>query len=193
MRTAGLGYQNGTKRGRGPPKRKLHKGVLFHTAGRKGAEKQPIVKIRAAEMHHTSISVAHYSFFSRTKPDFLAEKGGTLAAKAEIACRKAIRQRAEERKKTGHKTAFSVSLGTFRGQGPADFLHAVPPFRLTHGHKASARHDLRPRQDGSKGREYASSCISATARHSRFPSRVPPRSRRRDSRSPDAVKMTMPL
>lgn len=57
-------------------------------------------------MHHTSISVAHYSFFSRTKPDFLAEKGGTLAAKAEIACRKAIRQRAEERKKRGTRPPF---------------------------------------------------------------------------------------
>ena len=106
MRTAGQEYQNDTKRSRGPTKRKLHKGVPFHPTGRKGAEKQPIVKMQAAEMHYTSISAAHSTFFSRTKLDFLAEKGGSLAAKAEIACRKTIRQRAEEGEKPGTGPPF---------------------------------------------------------------------------------------
>ena len=57
MRTAGQEYQNGTKRSRGPTKRKLHKGVPFHPTGRKEAEKQPIVKMQAAEMHLSLIHI----------------------------------------------------------------------------------------------------------------------------------------
>ena len=43
---------------------------------------------------------------NRSKPDFLAEKGESLAAKAEIACRKAIRRRAEEGEKRGTGPPF---------------------------------------------------------------------------------------